>query len=106
MLSSPQPSRQRGVTRMQFTTQTQQVITCPQCDNVVPIQAEFCNICGQRLHAPSTNTHPEPPIGTQASSTFHFQLDDTDLEYDDEEYTDEDEGESEQSTRGAVAQTL
>ena len=34
---------------MQFTAQTQQLTTCPQCDNVVRIDAEFCNICGKRL---------------------------------------------------------
>ena len=38
---------------MQFTTPIQQLTTCPQCDNVVRIDAEICNICGKRLKLPT-----------------------------------------------------
>jgi hypothetical protein len=38
---------------MQFIRQKQQVTVCPQCDNVVRIDAEVCNICGKRLKAGS-----------------------------------------------------
>lgn len=77
---------------MQFTRQSNQLTTCPQCDNVVRVDAEFCNICGQRLHLPGTRN---PPLSsTQAHFSAHH-LDDNDE--DDEEYEDEDEGE-EQST--------
>lgn len=38
---------------MQFTMPSQQLTTCPQCDNIVPINAEFCNICGKRLRPAS-----------------------------------------------------
>ncbi|HTK06018.1 MAG TPA: dynamin family protein [Ktedonobacteraceae bacterium] len=34
---------------MHFIKQKQQVTTCPQCDNVVRIDAEVCNICGKQL---------------------------------------------------------
>lgn len=34
---------------MQSTSATQELTTCPQCDNVVRVDAEVCNICGQRL---------------------------------------------------------
>jgi len=39
---------------MQFTSQQQQLTTCPQCDNVVRVDAEFCNICGKRLRPPTS----------------------------------------------------
>src|SRR6266852_9965430 len=42
------------VEHMQFTTQQQQLTTCPQCDNVVRVDAEFCNICGKRLRPPTS----------------------------------------------------
>ena len=38
---------------MQSTRLRQQVTTCPQCDNIVSIYAEFCNICGQQLQPTS-----------------------------------------------------
>jgi hypothetical protein len=48
---------------MQFIRQKQQrVTTCPQCDNVVPIDAEVCNICGQRLKAGSGKYPATTPI--------------------------------------------
>ena len=34
---------------MQSLRSRPQLTTCPQCDNIVPIDAEFCNICGQQL---------------------------------------------------------
>ena len=42
---------------MQSTKPGQQLTTCPQCDNVVRTDAEFCNICGQRLRAPLNYSH-------------------------------------------------
>ena len=42
---------------MQFTTPTQQLTTCPQCDNVVRIDAEICNICGKRLRPASPSAY-------------------------------------------------
>src|ERR1700726_3545162 len=67
---------------MQFTTPTQQQITtCPQCDNVVRIDAEFCNICGKRLRAASSLS--------QLSTAQQLEEDE---EYEgDEDYLDEDE---------------
>lgn len=44
---------------MQFTSPGQQLITCPQCDNVVHVEAESCNICGQRLHPPAADLSEE-----------------------------------------------
>lgn len=79
---------------MQFTTQAQQVIICPQCDNVVHIDAEFCNICGKQLR---------PPIAISGAGTlmvappsFPPQLEDGDIdEEDDEDYIDDEDDEDE-----------
>jgi ABC-type glutathione transport system ATPase component len=60
---------------MQSTTSAQQVMTCPQCDNIVSISAEFCNICGKRLRP--------PPAGVA--------YDEQSLQDEDEDYEDEDE---------------
>jgi hypothetical protein len=49
---------------MQSTSPTQQLITCPQCDNVVRMDAEFCNICGKRLRPPVLAT-PGSPVFPQ-----------------------------------------
>src|SRR3989442_6744162 len=81
---------------MQFTTQTQQVITCPQCDNVVSINAEFCNICGKRLRPAFTNARPGIPMVTSS------QLEQQGTE-EEEEYLDEEEDESLQDARTAPA---
>ncbi len=62
---------------MQFTTPTQQLTTCPQCDNVVRIDAEICNICGKRLRPASPSAY----------------LSATQQEEEEEEYEDEDEDE-------------
>ena len=43
---------------MQFIRHKQQMTTCPQCDNVVRIDAEFCNICGKRLRPPNGKSQP------------------------------------------------
>jgi hypothetical protein len=65
---------------MQSTPPTQQLTTCPQCDNVVRVDAEFCNICGKRLRLVGA------PTGSQSS----LEEDDYDEEYiDEEEYEDE-----------------
>lgn len=41
---------------MQSTSARQQLTTCQQCDNVVRVDADFCNICGQQLHPHSNKT--------------------------------------------------
>src|SRR5690348_12195136 len=53
---------------MQFIRQKQQVTTCPQCDNVVRVDAEVCNICGKRLkpaNGKSQPLAPQTPLPTQ-----------------------------------------
>lgn len=90
---------------MQFTTQTEQVIICPQCDNVVRIDAEFCNICGKRLQPAPANTHPVPP--RIASPAFLSHTEDEEIDEDDEDYVDDDDEEeldnsSKQTTIPAV----
>jgi hypothetical protein len=75
---------------MQFTRQnqqSQQLTTCPQCDNVVRIDAEFCNICGQRLRAPANRNQPAmAPLLSNAT-----RLPEVEEVYDEEEYEDEEE---------------
>ncbi|GAC1613950.1 MAG: hypothetical protein NVS4B9_01430 [Ktedonobacteraceae bacterium] len=61
---------------MQFLRSRQQLTTCPQCDNVVPIDAEFCNICGQQLK------------GLDLTDSMETDLSDEDEEYE-EEYREE-----------------
>src|SRR5450755_4446086 len=61
---------------MQFTTSTQQLTTCPQCDNVVRVDADFCNICGKRLRPTSTSSY----LSTSQ------QEDEEEEEYEDDEY--------------------
>src|ERR1700680_1543709 len=91
---------------MQFTTPTQQQITtCPQCDNVVRIDAEFCNICGKRLQ-PAANAvgNDQTPV-TTPSYLSHAQQAEGDDEYeDDDEYSDEDEDDEASPTASAVHQ--
>lgn len=79
---------------MQFTTQAQQVIICPQCDNVVRIDAEFCNICGKQLQP----TVAEARAGTLniASASFPSQVENGNIDdEDDEDYYDEEDDEDE-----------
>ncbi|HVB73717.1 MAG TPA: dynamin family protein [Ktedonobacteraceae bacterium] len=78
---------------MQFTTPTQQLTTCPQCDNVVRIDAEFCNICGKRLRPANTVSY---------LSTGQQGEDDEEYE-DDEDYLD-DENEGEPGTTSLTLQ--
>ncbi len=70
---------------MQFTAQPQQLTTCPQCDNVVRVDAEFCNICGKRLRPASAVAHSGMP--TERAQSLALQVE---VEDDDEEYLDED----------------
>src|SRR5437660_3235744 len=93
MLSSLQPrdtSEGGHEASMQFTTPIQQLTTCPQCDNVVRVDAEFCNICGKRLR-PSMG--PDRLASLQTTQAFISQADDEDD--DDDEYEDEDSDEVE-----------
>ena len=69
---------------MQSTPARQQLTTCPQCDNVVRVDADFCNICGQQLR-PMANKSEQL---IQAHSSRFVQNDEED-EYEDDEYEDE-----------------
>lgn len=64
---------------MQSTPAAQQLTTCPQCDNVVRVDVEFCNICGKRLLPGS------PGSGEQTDDEYE----DEDIYIDDEEYEDD-----------------
>ncbi len=88
---------------MQFLRSKQQLTTCPQCDNTVRSDAEFCNICGQRLKGSPNKTQRQitpasPPAQTAqptAAPGAHGEEEEEeyeDEEYEDEEYEDEDEG--------------
>jgi len=81
---------------MQFTTPIQQLTTCPQCDNVVRIDAEFCNICGKRLRPASPSPYLSPAQQAEA--------DDED-EYEDEDYLDEDDEQESGATALATRHT-
>jgi hypothetical protein len=89
---------------MQFIRQKQQVAVCPQCDNIVRIDAEVCNICGKRLRAgngkaapnipPTPLTTPLPAQTLQDLAAALTTPEDTDEgEYgeDEEEYDEEEE---------------
>ena len=80
---------------MQFTTPTQQLTTCPQCDNVVRIDAEFCNICGKRLRPASPSSY--------LSATQ--QEEEEEYEDEDEDYLDEDDEPGPGTTALAAQQT-
>jgi DNA replication protein DnaC len=100
---------------MQFIRQKQQVTVCPQCDNVVRIDADVCNICGKRLRPsngkaqpaspptpripPSSQTLPPPPPS--------LKEDEEEDEYEDEEeYEDEDsDSDQEQLISPAIPST-
>src|SRR5438445_8403099 len=96
MLSSPQLliffMKGRKVASMQFTTQTQQLTTCPQCDNIVRIDAEFCNICGQQLRPAITRNRPGGLQPASSVSAYSSQLEDDEEYEDDEDEDEEDEG--------------
>ncbi len=79
---------------MQSLRSRQQLTTCPQCDNIVPIDAEFCNICGQQLKG----------VGIQ-SYLSGTTLADNDEE-DDEDDDDIDNGNSQSSARGPRTSTI
>src|ERR1051326_127748 len=93
---------------MQFIRQRQQqVTTCPQCDNIVRIDAEVCNICGKRLREPNGKRITTPtqsaqatqlPPGSQSPQTpLPTPLQGSDEEeYEDEEYEDDEEYEEEE----------
>src|ERR1051326_1357665 len=68
---------------MQFIRHKQQMTTCPQCDNVVRIDAEFCNICGKRLRPLSQSSYLSP--------AQQQEVDDDEEYEDDEDYLDEDD---------------
>ncbi len=69
---------------MQSTPLTQQLTTCPQCDNVVRVDAEVCNICGKRLL----------PISGQLPANRAAEDDE---EYEDDEYIDDEEYEDDEA---------
>lgn len=52
---------------MQFIRSKQQVITCPQCDNVIRNDAEVCNICGKRLKGASGKGSPSKQASQKAA---------------------------------------
>jgi energy-coupling factor transporter ATP-binding protein EcfA2 len=91
---------------MHFMKQKQQVTTCPQCDNVVRIDADFCNICGQQLKVSngktSTLTQRPPaiaaaPAATTTSIPAASRAPSADEEEDDgEEYEEEEDEEYEE----------
>jgi energy-coupling factor transporter ATP-binding protein EcfA2 len=84
---------------MHYITQSQRVTTCPQCDNVVLIDAEFCNICGKRLRSASNNAAPGALPSSHASSILASDDD----QYEDDEYGEDDDQELEQSSQGELA---
>src|SRR5581483_6692361 len=65
---------------MQFTSPAQQLTTCPQCDNVVRVDAEICNICGKRLSSPATGL---PAAVAPGDEEYEDYIDDE--EYENEE---------------------
>lgn len=95
---------------MQFIRQKQQVTVCPQCDNVVRIDAEVCNICGKRLRSTNGKTQPIVPQTTplpaqamqaiqaiQPPSSSSGQIAE-EYEEEEEEYEDEEEQNLEDAT--------
>jgi len=75
---------------MQSTTPvpaTHQVTTCPQCDNIVSINAEFCNICGKRLRPPLNVVNGAVPAASSAyPAAAQQEADDDEEDEDDDEY--------------------
>ena len=91
---------------MQFTTQAQQVIICPQCDNVVRIDAEFCNICGKQLR-PTVAEARSGSLGI-ASASFPSQVEDGNIDDDDDEdyFDEDDEDESNHSAKDVTVPSI
>lgn len=87
---------------MQYTTQAQQLTTCPQCDNVVRIDAEFCNICSKRLR-PASQVDSTQRIHTLATLTPQFE---EEYEDDDEYPYEDDEAEATNAATNADASHL
>ncbi len=97
---------------MHFIKQKQQTTTiCPQCDNVVRIDAEVCNICGKQLRGSNGKTVPlaprtptpavaavVPPTQAAATTTAIPALPVAEEEYEDdeEEYEEEEEDDEEE----------
>ena len=77
---------------MQFTTPIQQLTTCPQCDNIVRTDAEFCNICGKRLRPASPSPYLSPAQQEEAD--------------DEDEYDDDDEQEFSATAQPLITQPL
>ncbi|MBV9231584.1 MAG: dynamin family protein [Chloroflexi bacterium] len=100
---------------MQFIKQKQpQVTTCPQCDNVVRVDAEVCNICGKRLKpGPAsgkfqTVASPTPQIAQPIAQPLPpppNPIQDKEEEYEDE-YEDEEEEEEEEQDEVSASPTL
>ena len=84
---------------MQFLRSRQQLTTCPQCDNIVPIDAEFCNICGQQLKGEGLQSYID---GNQPGTTIAGN----DEEYEDEDENNDANGSRQSGTRSLRATTL
>jgi energy-coupling factor transporter ATP-binding protein EcfA2 len=85
---------------MQYITQSQRVTTCPQCDNIVLLDAEFCNICGKRLRPASVGADSSRPLPSSHESSILASDDD---QYEDDEYDEDDDRELEQSSQEELA---
>ncbi|HLX38994.1 MAG TPA: dynamin family protein [Ktedonobacteraceae bacterium] len=83
---------------MQYTTRSQQLTTCPQCDNVVRFDAEFCNICGKQLQLSFQPGHTQ----RNDTSALHSE----EMSEDDDEYIYEDEDDDEAATTTTSDVTL
>ncbi len=80
---------------MQFMKSKKHVITCPQCDNIVRIDAEFCNICGQQLRPPAGKPTAQTALAQPPRPVSPTELDEDEDEYEDDEYEDDEEDEYE-----------
>ncbi len=67
----------------QSTPAKQQLTTCPQCDNVVRVDADFCNICGEQLRSMTNKTRPNQFPQGRGTRMQHNDED----EYDDDDET-------------------
>ena len=85
---------------MQSTPARQQLTTCPQCDNVVRVDADFCNICGQQLRPTASKARSK-----QFTQTYspHLIQDEEEEEYEDDE---EEEEEPSSTHSSAVSAAL
>jgi predicted ATPase len=88
---------------MQSMTQgQQQLTTCPRCDNVVRIDAEFCNICGQRLRPVLSKNRLIPQFPTPSPSPYAPSVEEDEEEYEDDEDYEEDEEEGPDDTNTPI----